>query len=289
MEQKETNESVASRNSAANNAPAVAPSAPPLETLTASYVYALGRVDPRFPSLSVEKEFAQATGRAETAGLTDRAALHRILSDRQNRYLGRQLCYVFTVEGVEAYILQPRIPTDIDLLVEAIRPAPRATDVDLVIGVRGPIAPPELCNGLMVPVVVFDHIYSFDVDSFIKAIPRPEKMAATEFEHAAEELFSRVMQTADNAGTMDEHRALNYCAVRYPALYTMVCQQHAENRSLSAVEARPSRLSGARKVVDVIFSFTHRISDVIEKHFCRVDVTDKFPFLVTKMSPYHDR
>jgi hypothetical protein len=27
-----------------------------------SYVYALGRIEPRFPRLSVEKEFAQATG-----------------------------------------------------------------------------------------------------------------------------------------------------------------------------------------------------------------------------------
>src|SRR5512147_1184868 len=40
-----------------------------------SYVYALGRIEPRFPTLSVEKEMAQATGRAETAGLTDRQAL----------------------------------------------------------------------------------------------------------------------------------------------------------------------------------------------------------------------
>lgn len=40
--------------------------------LSPPYVYALGRVEPRFPSLAVEKEFAQATGRAETAGLTNR-------------------------------------------------------------------------------------------------------------------------------------------------------------------------------------------------------------------------
>src|SRR5512135_630255 len=52
-----------------------------------SYVYALGRIEPRFPSLSIEKEFAQATGRAETAGLTDRQTLHSVLSERRNRYL----------------------------------------------------------------------------------------------------------------------------------------------------------------------------------------------------------
>jgi hypothetical protein len=36
----------------------------PRGTAASSYVYALGRVTPRFPSLAVEKEFAQATGRA---------------------------------------------------------------------------------------------------------------------------------------------------------------------------------------------------------------------------------
>src|SRR5215211_5300442 len=96
------------------------------------------------PTLSAEKEFAQATGRAETAGLTDRQALHAVLSQRQNRYLVRQLCWVLTVEGLDTYILHPRDPADLDLLVEALRPTPRLTDIDCVVGMRGPIAPPEL-------------------------------------------------------------------------------------------------------------------------------------------------
>src|ERR1700688_1761847 len=53
---------------------------------TPSYVYAIGRIDPRFPRLSVEKKFVQATGRAEAAGLTDRQAFQNVLSQRQNRY-----------------------------------------------------------------------------------------------------------------------------------------------------------------------------------------------------------
>ena len=32
----------------------------------------------------------------------------------------------------------------------------RVNGVDVVIGTRGPIAPPEMCNGLMVPIVGFD-------------------------------------------------------------------------------------------------------------------------------------
>ena len=110
---------------------------------TASYppVYAVGRIEWRFPTASIEKEFAQATGRVETTGLTDRQALHAVLSQRQHRYLVRQLCWVLTIAGLETYILVPHDPADYDLLVEAVRPAPSPADLDVVIGVRGPIAP----------------------------------------------------------------------------------------------------------------------------------------------------
>jgi hypothetical protein len=259
------------------------------EMTTYAYVFALGRVEPRFPRLAIEKEFAQATGRAETAGLTDRQALHAVLSERQNRYLARQLCYVFTIEGLETYLLRPRDPADFDLLVDAIRPAPRPTDMDVVIGARGPIAPPELCNGLMVPIVVFEQLYSFDIDALVQSIPRPEQIAAERFGPAAEELFMRIMQMADNAGATDEHRALNYLAVRYPAIYATTAERYTQNASLTAVDVRLSRLSGARKIVDVIFSYSNRQTDVTEKYFVRVDVTEEFPFLVTRLSPYYDR
>jgi len=256
---------------------------------TPSYVYAVGSIEPRFPRLSVEKEFAQATGRAETAGLTDRQALHAVLSRPENRYLVRQLCWVMTIEGLETYILVPHDTADFTLLVESLRPAPQAGDLDCVIGVRGPIAPLEMCNGLMVPIVFFDQIYSFDRDALIQAIPRPERTAAEEFAPAAEELFDRIMHMTDNAGETDEHRALNYLAMRYPAIYANAAEAFARNASLTAVYVVASPLSGTRKVVDVIFSYTNRNTDVVDKFFTRVDVTEQFPFLVTKLSPYYDR
>jgi hypothetical protein len=257
-----------------------------------SYVFALGRVEVRFPSLAVEKEFAQSIGRADTAGMTDRQAMRAALSERGNRYLARQVCWILTVEGLETYILRPRDPADFDLLLEAVRPTPSALDVDVVVGLRGPVAPPEMCNGLMVPIVVFDQLYSFDRDALVKSIPRPASIAASkekQFRSSAEELFERIIQVADNAGAADEHRAVNYLAVRYPAIYALAAEAFGRNSSLTGVEVRPSRLSGVRRIVDVIFSFTSRETDVTEKFFVRVDVTEEFPFLVTKLSPYYDR
>jgi hypothetical protein len=97
------------------------------------------------------------------------------------------------------------------------------------------------------------------------------------------------MQMADNAGATDDHRALNYLAVRYPAIYSKATDCHGRNSSLTGVDVQPSALSGTRTIVEVIFTFTNRATDVDEQYFVRVDVTEEFPFLVTKISPYYDR
>jgi len=252
-----------------------------------SFIYAVGKVEPRFPDLAVEKEFAQVAGRADTSGLTDRQTLHTVLADRANRYLARRMCWVFTVEGLDTYILAPRDPADFELLTGAVRPDPGPGDVDVVIGTLGPIAPPEACNGLMVPVVAFDQLYSFGRDELIGEIPRPEDTTEEEFRATAAELFDRIMQIADNAGATGEHRAFNYLAVRYPAIYARAAEAYRAESALTGVEARRSALSGTRTVMDVIFSYTNRRTDVTDKYFARVDVTEEFPFLVTKLSPYY--
>jgi hypothetical protein len=256
--------------------------------ITTSYVYALGQIEARFPRPSVEKEMAQATGRAETAGRTDQQAFYQVLSRRENRYLARQMCWVLMIQGLETYILQPRDPADIDLLISAIEPH-ESPWISTVIGVRGPIAPPDYCNGLMVPIVIFDQIYTFSRESLIEAIPRPEGVDTQQFGAASRELFDRIMQMTDNAGATDEHRALNYLSVRYPAIYARAAEEFARDFSLTAVEARLSPLSGTRKILDVIFSYTNRNTDFTEKLFVRIDMTEQFPFLVTKLSPYYDR
>jgi PatG Domain len=253
-----------------------------------NYIYAIGRIEARFPKVSVEKEFAQVIGRADTAGLTDREAFHRILSQRDNRYLVRQLCWVLTVQGLDTYIVAPRDPADLDLFVESLRPAPTPMDLDCIIGVQGPIAPPDMC-GLAVPIVVVDQLYSFDRTALIANIPRPEGISAKEFKPAAEQVFDQIMQITDNAGSADEHRALNYLALRYPVIYAHAAAAFSQNKALAAVNVIRSPLSGTRSMVDVILSFTDRTTDVTEKHAVRVDVTDEFPFLAKKLSPFYDR
>jgi hypothetical protein len=259
--------------------------------MTYGYVFAMGSIRARFPSPAVEKEFAQTIGRADTAGLTDAAVLRTSLSERRNRYLARQVCYVLNIEGTEAYILTPRDPSDVELLVDAIRPAPSPLDVDIVIGVRGPIAPPEMCNGLMVPMVVFEQIFSFDRDALFAAIRPPEGAPPEQAEvlrAAAQDLFDRIMRLADNLGATDEHRAVNFLAARSERIYQHTAQMFVNNFSLTSVYAIPSRLSGTRRLVNVNFTYTHRQTGEIQRYRIRVDVTEMFPFLHTTLEPYYD-
>jgi hypothetical protein len=252
-------------------------------------VYALGLVEPRFSSPGIEKEFKQAVKGSAAVNLTDRQTLQTVLAKREYRYLTRQLCWVFSIQGLETYLLTPRDPLDLELLVEAAHGPGTAPWLSLVIGVRGPIAPAEMCNGLLLPIVGVDQIYSFEREHLISAIPKPPGAKDKEFAASASELFDRIIQMTDNAGVTPEHRALNYLAVRYPAIYAHASSCLARNCSISAVEVRRSALANTRNIVEVIFSATNRDSDVTDKSFVRVDVTEEFPFLVTKLSPYYDR
>jgi hypothetical protein len=266
----------------------IAPSPP----AASNFVYALGQIEPVFPSLAIEKEFAQATGLSGQAGMTDRQAMKQALTERENRYLARNLCWTFLIEKLETYIVVPRDPMDLELLIDAYRAEPRADDLDLVIGTRTHIASPETCNGLALPVVVVDQLYSFDRETLVNEIPRPDNVAEADdasFRSAAGTLFDDVLQIADNAGATDEHRALNYLAVRYPRIYEKTSEQFQRNFAFTGVEVRSSRLSGVREIMDVVFSYQHRETDMSERWFVRVDVTEAYPFLTTAMNPFYDR
>ena len=72
-------------------------------------------------------------------------------------------------------------------------------------------------------------------------------------------------------------------------IYAKAAEEFARDFSLTGVFVLPSPLSGTRRIVDCIFSYTNRNTDFTEKFCVRCDVTEEFPFLVTKLSPYYDR
>jgi hypothetical protein len=250
------------------------------------FVYAVGRLEPRFPSLSLEKEFNQAAARMDTQGLSERQLHQSVFAQRENRYLLRQVCWVFSVQGLETYLLRLSDLGDHDLLVESLRERSSPGDIDVVVGRSAGLSSPSMCNGLIVPVIQADQLYSFDRESLLASLPLPDNMAREQFDASAQDVLERLILLTDNIGASDEHRALNYLSLRYAAIYQLVADAHARNLSLSGVSVQPSGLSQTRLIMEVVFSFTHRQTDVVEKYLVRVDVTEEFPFLVTKLSPY---
>jgi hypothetical protein len=251
------------------------------------YVYVLGQIEARFPNRSIEKEYVQILERSKSANFEHQQAFYSVLSQPENRYLARKLSWILTMEGVPIYILLPTGPEDLNILLEAIRPPACPLDRQVVVGRKGPVAPPEMC-GLEVPMVLVDHLYSLEYNDFIKSI-RSESVTDEKFKAIARETFLRMMQLADNIGSTDKHRALNYLSVRYPAIYVKAAEELERNFLLTSVNAIFSRLSDNRKIVSVIQSFTNKETGAVEKYFVRVDLTEEFPFIVTKMAPYYDR
>jgi hypothetical protein len=252
-----------------------------LETRNA-YVYAIGRIEPRFSRSDVEKEFLQVLGRHGNAEPIDRSTLLSILADGRHRYLVREACWILTVANIDTYVLRPRYATDFDLLVESITSIDADEGVDLVIGTLGQFSEPSGCGGLRIPIVEFDQIYSFDLASYVRSISGIEP--SHDSEHAAKELFRQLTQM--RPGDSDEGRALNYLAVRYPGIYTSSVAQKARELSLLSLRVERSLFQPARGIVDVIFTYAGPQASIRERHFVRVDVAHKFPYLVNEMSPY---
>jgi hypothetical protein len=269
------------------------------------FVYAIGRLTTQFPTLGVEKEFTQLTEGVEQGGLIETALLRRTLDAPENRYLGRHLCWVFTTQHVDTFAVLPRDDTDIARLVEMISPAASENIIHVMVGrsTRAELDSP--CAGLGLPAVVADQLLAFTLDEFAEALPGGDTTSVEEasggdqaelperdqdrkqFQAVVRELFLRLTRRAENRGIADEHRALNYVALRYPPIYHTAMQAYRENKMLVGIDARQSP-SATRRVVAVRLTFRQRRTDIIERYHCLVDVTDVFPFLVSPLTVVYD-
>jgi hypothetical protein len=97
----------------------------------------------------------------------------------------------------------------------------------------------------------------------------------------------RLLQIGENVGELDEHRAVNYLALRYPDIYQLAFEQSQKGKTLKQVDIQVSPLSGARHIVEVIFTYVDRQTSVPMRFFARVDVTGMYPFLVSPVQLYY--
>lgn len=270
--------------------------------MDSQYVYALGTVIARFPNMSLEKEFVQAVKHEDVHRIDERAIQYDILNRSHYRYIARDMCWVFSIQNVDTYILEPQTDGELQQLIDMLSKDPEdiyiqhgAADVDVVIGELGPIASPEKCNGLQIPVVIVNHTYSFKVQEFLDGISIElgpgHSLSPDQVNELKLKVLSMLMQLADNVGNLDEHRAINYLALRYPKVYEQTILESQQDNSLHGVSAQMSRLNanGTRRIVDIIFTYSNKSSDVKTRFYASVDVGGMFPFLMDRLQPYYER
>jgi hypothetical protein len=254
------------------------------------WVYAIGRLVPRFPDLGVEKEFAQAAGGVAANELVGTDQLRAVLSRPENAYLARLMCWVFVASDVEVFTLSSASTEHATRLVQAL-PAPEDADrtVQAVVGVGGPADPGDPCAATGLPVVSVDHMLTFTVDEFIDALVADiDDKSKDDNRRAANDLFVRLTRRSGNWGLSDEDRARNYAALRYSQLYHLVFAAQRENKSFLGVEVRLSASPAGRQLVAIWLVFRERRTDVVERYRCLVDVTDRFPFLAASLAAVYD-
>jgi len=276
----------------------------------------IGTIKPAFPSLSVEKEFLQAieppippVDPLTIPSPQSDAWYFQVLSKTANLYIAREMCWQFRMDAVSPYLVIPRSQNELLGIISASAPTPiNVVDFDVVIGRMGPAAPPEMCNGLVVPTIVCDESFDFTNQQYIAAIieklkqgsggvnpinppvPNPDpKLVAF--------VFSTVLRMADNTGDTNNFRATNFLAVRYLQVYVLAYNMLTNNFSpkladpagyfLNSVSVKPAPVQGNQVIVDVVFAFLGQSTNTLIRWFCRVNVSGEFPFLVLPLTPYY--
>lgn len=252
------------------------------------YVYALGRIEVRFPSLGLEREYQQrerALAQAPEAAAPERRLARVGAVLEKNPHLAAQACYLFTVGGNPAYILAPAANYLRGALFEALAAGETQDAWVVAIGRLGPMAPPQACGGVLAPVLLVDQLYTFRLDEWsvaltqtVEAALKDRHIAADEFRDTARTLFHRIVQSTENVGATDVHRALNYLIMQHPGVF-LVAAEKRKRHVLERIETRLVQGVSGRRQVAIILGFSEISTGVPERWFTRVDITEEWPFV----------
>jgi hypothetical protein len=255
------------------------------------FVYAIGTIEAEFPNVAIEREMqvlAHAMGvevepdpNLPTKPTEDRRWQHAVLTrDRKlTRYIARQLRWRLTIEDLPAFVLNPRDPSDVDELIDALArpkyPEPERRGGRRAAATKSPPIEPPHPQDLDVVVGVTPDGTAVLVDQIFTI--KPGQLAPGGLAHFA--------QLSDNKGLTDAERAHNFLTARY----TPPMSQGA-GFELAGVSVVPSRLgAGTDRIVRAIYTFKHTTTGVKKKYFVRVDVTHEFPIIVHPWQAYLER
>lgn len=158
------------------------------------------------------------------------------------------------------------------------------SEFDVVKGRLAGIGPPALCNAQELPIVIYSQFYSFAVDDFVKAIPRPDHVPAADFEAVVREAFYRTLKMAGNG--IGATRALTFVALGSRGFYHLIGEKHAANSSLSDI--RVTLAKSSPDSADIRLKFVRRDTGFSEIYRMRVNFNGPFEFLDEALSPGYE-
>lgn len=268
------------------------------------FAFAIGNLQPIFSSNSIQNEFSYACQQANVSPVAS-SSYYEILSQAENFYIAKEMCWLMQISGIDSYIVHPKTDAVLYDFIDSLNPAYLGNRTfDVIIGTRGPVASPQACNGLQLPVVSCELSYHFTFDMFVTAM-RDAIAPGFKLQDEDDSLAIRVQEmlefmldkvNSEGEGATDSSRVINYLTIRVQQIYEMALSMHmnvspdgAENPYfLNSISVQPSRVNGNRNIQDVIFEYVNNYNSQSQWRYLRVDISGKYPFLVTaQLEPYY--
>jgi hypothetical protein len=249
------------------------------------YVYAIGRLDVRFPSLGIEREFQQRERALSDLQNKSRNVRIRAVLEK-NAHLALRVGYVFLVGGNPVFALTPTMGALKEAFFDALTHSHETDHFCVLIGRVGPLVNAAAFGGLLLSLVSVDQLYPFSGAEWTAGLTKvaqpaldSRKLEAAAFHAIAKNIFSEVSSMPENMGTSDGHRALNYLLVQHPGMFLAATERR--NHVLDHIDTRVIHTVGGRRHVAVILIFLDRGTGVPERLYCTVDVTEEWPFIAS--------
>ncbi|MDQ1919263.1 cyanobactin maturation protease PatG family protein [Massilia pseudoviolaceinigra] len=253
-------------------------------SVSEQYVYAIGQLEVRFPSLGIEREYQQREcALRESSGLARGARICSVLE--RNPHLAMRMSYIFLIDGMPAYAINPAGGFMKEALFDAVAGCDDQAHFCVLVGRTGTFAAAPAHGGLLLTTVSADQLYNFSLSEWVEGLTRSaqpvlesRKIDPAHFDAVARNLFRDTSRTPENLGATEGHRALNYLLVQHPGIFLAAAERPGHH--LAGLETRVHQTVGGRRHVIVILAFVDRATGVAERLYCTVDVTEEWPFVV---------
>jgi hypothetical protein len=232
-------------------------------SLGSAFVYAIGLLRPVFGTEDLQQEYLAATKQLEVPTDDYYKVFNTIetphdnpaLSYRRYRYIAEKMCWVLSINNVDTFIVIPASQLELDSFIDSLQDTSQ-TVYSTIIGALGPIAPPQYCANMSLPLAICQYIDFSTENATTKLMLKPTD------------------------GTSDTDRAINFLACNFTAISQKHADLIASNKpQLIAVASQLSSVESNRVIIDISLKYLNSQTKVQSNYHCGIDVTDQYPFV----------